>query len=171
MQDKPPGIAIAEITHGQMPVIARHSGAILAIANHHPGRSEEFQRVLNYAKLQRTWCLWGAVPGSITDEASPFNACSHAYLAATRDLLLRMKDDPRNLDAAELSRRIDIEMLVASTALELCGFSLSPFDTANIVRPVWSQIAQHRPSLLAFAALAGVTLLVSALAGRWLWRG
>ena len=39
-------------------------------------------RLEDYLSLQSFACLWGMVPGSITDEDSPFNECAHAYLAA-----------------------------------------------------------------------------------------
>ena len=52
--------------------------------------SEPFRRVLNYAEIQYSYCLWGRMPGSVTDEESPFNECAHAYLAATKAVLLAM---------------------------------------------------------------------------------
>ena len=50
-------------------------------------------RLEDYLSLQSFACLWGLVPGSVTDEASPFNECSHAYLAAARALLLHLRDN------------------------------------------------------------------------------
>lgn len=164
-----PGLPIAAITHGQMPVIARHAAEILALAERHADRTVAFQRVANYAKLQRAYCLWGAVPGSLSDEASPFNGCMHASLAALRDLLLRMTEDRANPHALALAHRIDAEMMQAETALELCSYSLSPFDTATLVRPDWRAVPRHLFSMASFVALAA--LLVAFVGGfmRWCW--
>lgn len=164
------GISISAITHGQMPVIADHLDEILTLAARQPQPGQDFTRVLNYARLQRTWCLWGLMPGTLDDEASPFNACAHAYLAAGRDLLLRMEagGDPR---AADLSRRIDRELMLSSTALELCAFSEAPYDTARIVRPLWSAAPGHLPTMAAFAGLALLAAIaLRGLAG-WLAMG
>ena len=147
------GIPITEITHGQMPVIFRYTRDILALAESQPSPTSDFQRVLNYAKSQRVYCLWGLVPGSISDEASPFNACSHAYLAALRELLLRMDKDPTNVAADDLVRRVDFDLLMFSSALELCNYSAVPYDTATLVRPVWSDILRHPASLASLLAL------------------
>ncbi len=162
------GVPIAEITHGQMPVIAAHAGAILTLAARQPNPGADFARVRNHARIQRAACLWGLVPGSISDEASPFNACSHAHLAALRDLMLRMATDPVNGAAKALVHRIDLDMMQARTSLSLCNFSAIPFDTATVVHPARSDVPGHPASLatsLAVLALAG-----SAVAGflRWL---
>lgn len=164
------GIPILEITHGQMPIIAGHTREILALADRQFDPDPDFQRVLNYAKIQRAFCLWGLVPGSISDEASPFNACSHAYLAASRDLLLRMVATGRDSRAADLAERINYQMMLSSTALDLCSYSATPYDTASTVRPIWSDVPRHTASLtslLAVAALlAGVVALFERVTGR-----
>ncbi|AMY67312.1 hypothetical protein [Frigidibacter mobilis] len=164
------GVPIPEITHGQMPIVAGHVREILGLAGRQFQPDPDFRRVLNYARIQRSYCLWGLVPGSISDEASPFNACSHAYLAASRDLLLRMVAEGRDSRAADLALRIDHEMMLSSTALDLCSYSASPYDTATTVRPVWSDVPGHAASLtslLAIAALlAGAAALFERLTGR-----
>ncbi|MGA0541860.1 hypothetical protein [Neotabrizicola sp. VNH66] len=165
------GVPIAEITHGQMPVIADHAGAILALAGRFPAPDAEFGRVLNYAKIQRAWCLWGRVPGAVTDEASPFNACSHAWLAATQDLLVRMEaaSAGRSPAVAALARRVEGEMLLASTSLSLCAFSATPYDTAVLVRPVWADVLRHPVSLGSLGGAAALLAAAGVLALRWLF--
>lgn len=157
------GVLIPEITHGQMPIIATSVSEILALADRQFDPGPEFRRVLNYAKIQRTYCLWGLVPGSISDEASPFNACSHAYLAASRDLLLRMVADGRDGPAADLAMRINYQMMLSSTALDLCSYSATPYDTASTVRPVWSDVPRHGASLASLLSIAALLAAAGAL--------
>ena len=161
------GVPIAEITHGQMPVIARHGSAILDLAARQPAATEDFQRVLNYARIQRAYCLWGLVPGSISDESSPFNACSHAYLAALRDLLLRMTAAGGTPAAVDLARRVDRDMIASSTALAYCSHSATPFDTATVVRPVWADMAGHPASAASLGGLAALLTWAVAMFARW----
>jgi hypothetical protein len=156
------GIAIASLSHGQMAVIARHRGQILALAARHYPPDDTLRRLTNYAELQDAWCLWGLMPGTIRDEASPFNLCAHAALAAARDALLRLgalrPDDPA---VAGLIRRIDIDMMAEGSALALCQYSDAAFDTATLLRPDWMAVPGHWPSaatLLAIAALAAAGL-------------
>jgi hypothetical protein len=78
------GIAIPSLTHGQMAVIADNLSAIQALASARIGSDMTTWRLEDYLSLQSFACFWGMVPGSITDEESPFNECAHAYLAAAR---------------------------------------------------------------------------------------
>src|SRR5690242_10005921 len=72
------GISIPSLTHGQMAVIAQYRREILALADRQTARSDDtFFRLRNYVDLQYLYCAWGLVPGSVTDETSPFNECSH----------------------------------------------------------------------------------------------
>jgi hypothetical protein len=156
------GIRIAAITHGQMPVLARYAGSILDLAERQIGTDENFRRVLNYAHVQKAYCAHGLMPGSINDETSPFNQCSHAYLAATLDVLQRMSAlTTRSPSVDDLVRRIDVEMLEDGAALALCQYSSQFFNTALILAPDWSAVLVHPPSLV---AIAGSVLLCLALA-------
>ncbi|TGD42570.1 hypothetical protein EEB11_12485 [Pseudotabrizicola sediminis] len=161
------GVPIVEITHGQMPVIARHGSDILALAARQPVTTADFQRVLNYAKIQRAYCLWGLVPGSISDEFSPFNACSHAYLAAMRDLLLRMTAEGGTPAAVDLARRVDTDMIASSTALEFCNYSATPYDTATVVQPVLTDMVGHPATVASLGGLGGFLILAAAMFVRW----
>jgi hypothetical protein len=150
----PDGIAIPSLTHGQMAVIADNLSAIRALASAQIGSDMTTWRLKDYLSLQSFACFWGLVPGSITDEASPFNECSHAYLAAARALLLHLRATPRAdreaIDA--LISKIEAEMLVNGASLTLCRFSDEPFNTNEIVFPRWSEAPTHPPTL-AFAAV------------------
>lgn len=153
----PTGIAIAGLTHGQMVVIARHRGTILAAAARHYPPDDTLRRLTNYAEIQSAYCLWGLVPGTVADEASPFNLCAHAWLAATRDALLRLQAlRPGDAAVAGLVRRIELEMLAEGAALNLCEYSAAEFSTAEVLRPDWTGVPAHWPSLAAFAAVAAL---------------
>jgi hypothetical protein len=155
------GIAIAGITHGQMQGLAGFAGEVLALAARQPLHEDAFQRVLNHARLQKAWCAWGLMPGGVSDEASPFNGCSHAYLAATRDLLLRMGAQPvRTAAVDDLVRRVEVAMIGNDAALELCGFSDTGFNTAALLAPDWGAVTGHPTSLF---TLGGVALALAAL--------
>ncbi|MGO7420398.1 hypothetical protein ACCT09_10495, partial [Rhizobium ruizarguesonis] len=78
------GLDIPEISHGEMAVMSDYRSGIIDLASRAVDTNESFRRMLNYAEIQYSYCLWGRMPGSVTDEESPFNECAHAYLAATK---------------------------------------------------------------------------------------
>ncbi len=157
------GIAIPEISHGEMSIMAEHRAGIIDLAARATDTKEPFRRVLNYAQIQYAYCLWGKMPGGVTDEASPFNECSHAYLAATKAVLLTMRDMPREAAAAgEIVSAIDAGMVERGLALITCAFSGETFNTADVVRPAWADIPTHpasMASLTVLAALCGLGVL------------
>jgi hypothetical protein len=67
----PEGISIPSLTHGQMAVIHDNLPAIRALASGRLGFDLTTWRLEDYLNLQSFACLWGIVPGSITDEESP----------------------------------------------------------------------------------------------------
>jgi hypothetical protein len=154
------GLSIPGLTHGQMVVIANYRSEILALADAQPFQSDEtFFRLRNYVDLQYLYCAWGLVPGGVTDEDSPFNECSHAYLAGARALLLHMQTMPgvqSRVDA--LVDRIERAMLANNASLVLCQYSNEPFNTADHVGPHWREVPFHGPSVMTFAAFAGLSL-------------
>ena len=159
------GIAISSLTHGQMAVVARHRAAILALAARHYPPDDALRRLGNYAEIQRFWCLWGVMPGTIRDEASPFNLCAHAYLAASRDALLRLQQlRPADRDLQALVYRIEADMIETGASLILCEYSAEGFNTALLIRPDWSGLLRHMPSLAAFG-LAGLGVVGLGVAG------
>lgn len=134
------GIPIPSLAHGQMEVYARHWGEIMWFAARHPTADENFRRVANFARLQKAWCFWGLVPGAITDEESPFNECSHAYLAAARALLEELRETARPGSAIDrLGSGVDLELLMAGVPV-VCGFSGEDFNTADHVVPDWRRV-------------------------------
>ncbi len=162
------GIPIASLSHGQMAVIADYRSEIMKLAAQERQVDDTFVRLLNYGNIQYTYCLWGLVPGTLGDEESPFNECAHAYLSAAHALLTHMRETSASKTAVEdLISRIDADMVRKQSSFVLCQYSGDTFDTASVVRPVWSEIPTHLPSLAAFSGLG----LALAAAGMVLGKG
>ena len=162
-RDGPPpnGIAIPSLTHGQMAVIADNLPGIRALAGSRIGFDMTTWRLEDYLNLQSFACLWGVVPGSITDETSPFNECAHAYLAAARALLLHLREAPGvdHETVEALIGKIEADMMANGASLTLCRFSDEPFNTNEVIWPRLREIPAHPPT----AATAGAVL--AAIAG------
>ncbi len=157
------GIAVPEISHGEMIMIAEYRSRIIDLAARAVDTNEPFRRVLNFAQIQYAYCLWGRVPGSVTDEASPFNECAHAYLAATKAVLLMLRTMKGEAETAEaIVSEVDAGMVRRGLALITCEFSGEAFNTADIIRPRWSAVPGHMTSLAALAGLAGISGLLVA---------
>ncbi|TCM63270.1 hypothetical protein EV291_15019 [Rhizobium sp. BK068] len=153
------GIAIAEISHGEMIMIAEYRDRIIDLAARATDTNEPFRRVLNYAQIQHAYCLWGKMPGGVTDEASPFNECSHAYLAATKAVLLSMRSmGGEAVEAETIVSEIDAGMVLRGLALITCQFSGEAFNTADVIRPSWKDVPLHPTSLATLTALAAAIL-------------
>ncbi|MBB3658013.1 hypothetical protein FHX15_003255 [Rhizobium sp. BK650] len=164
------GLPVPEISHGEMAVISDYRGRIMNLASRTVDTNEPFRRMLNYAEIQYSYCFWGRMPGSVTDEESPFNECAHAYLAATKAVLLAMRDMPREAVAAgEIASDIDVDMVRRGLSLVTCRFSGEGFNTANIVRPRWSEIPLHPASMASLTGFA-VTLVAGFFALKRLFR-
>lgn len=148
------GLPIPSLTHGEMAIIAPYQREILGLALSAYDTHEPFRRVLNFAEIQYTACLWGMMPGSVTDEASPFNECSHAYLAAAKAVLLAMRAMPQEkIRANDIVSQIDSEMALSGMSLITCQFSNEIFNTAEVISPQWASVPTHAPSVMAFALL------------------
>jgi len=159
----PPGIQIPSLTHGQMAVIARYRGAIVDLAQQQTQTDPTFRRLYNHGNLQYTYCLWGMMPGSLGDEQSPFNECSHAYLATAKSLLTYMATMPSaEREAKALISDIDAEMVRTGASWILCQFSGETFSTGEIIEPRWRDMLFHLPSL-AVLVFAGGALVAGAL--------
>lgn len=149
------GLAIANLTHGEMAVMARYAPAVRALAGGRARTDPTFRRLANFAALQRAYCLWGLMPGSLADEDSPFNACLHAYLAAVRALLVHMQDMPDQAGRARaLADEIALAMAAGDAASDLCRNSADAFTTAQVIVPEWRGILGHPPTVLVFTGLA-----------------
>jgi len=150
------GIAIPSLTHGQMSIIADNLSAIMDLADAAPAPDTTTIRLRTFVKLQFSYCLRGLMPGSLTDEASPFNECSHAYLAGARALILHLRELPGARAAVRaLIDRIEMQMLASSTSLSVCQYSDEPFNTAELIAPHWADIPGHVPSLAVVGGLLG----------------
>lgn len=151
------GIVIPKLTHGEMAVVQQFAPAIRDLAGASGATDPTFRRIANFAALQRTYCLWGLVPGSLADEESPFNECLHAYLAALRALLSHMQEMPERASRARaLASEMDRQITGAASADLLCRNSGGAFSTAQVIVPDWRDIAGHRPTMLAILSLAFV---------------
>ncbi|BCM18652.1 hypothetical protein [Mesorhizobium sp. J8] len=157
----PPGIQIPSLTHGQMAVIARYRGDILDLAQRQTLTDPTFRRLYNHGNLQFTYCLWGLMPGSLGDEESPFNECSHAYLATAKALLAYMATMPTAAgDAKALISDIDADMVRSGASWILCQYSGEAFSTGAVVEPRWRNVFLHLPSLAVL--LATIAALIGA---------
>ena len=151
------GIPIASISHGEMAIIDRYRSDIFALAGTIRQADQAFMSLMRYGQLQYADCLWGLVPTSISDEASPFNECSHAYLAATKEILMRMRAMPEvERKAGEIVSRISYEAALEGAAFVGCVYSGEGFNTADMVRPQWHDVPFHLPTLLTLAAAFGL---------------
>ncbi len=155
------GISIPSLTHGQMAVIAQYRGDVLALADRQFAQGDStFFRLRNYVDLQYLYCAWGLVPGSVTDEASPFNECSHATLSGVRALLLHMRTMPGDQSRVHaLIDTIERDMLANNASLVLCQYSSESFNTADHVSPHWRDVPFHGPSMMTLAGFVGLSLL------------
>lgn len=153
-------ILIPSLSHGQMAIIGDYRPAILALGETVKYRDTTASRLMSYIHLQHAACLWGLVPQSVADEASPFNECSHAYLAATRTLLLHLTAYPETAAAAgRLRDGIESAMMQDGTSLSLCRYSDLPFNTDEILAPHWQDLPSHLPSLLTLTG-TGLALIL-----------
>lgn len=154
-----------------MQVIAANLSAIQDLAERQDPTDLTMRRLQDFVNLQKFACLWGMVPGSLTDEASPFNECAHSYLAGAQALLLHLRQMPGGdrPGVKALVNKIELEMLSDNASLVLCRYSDEPFNTDEVISPHWSSIPRHLPSLATFAAvlslLAGATVLPLRRAG------
>jgi hypothetical protein len=152
------GIQIPNLSHGQMAVIAGYRSAILDLAARQHRTDPVQRRLTNFARIQYTYCLWGIMPGSLSDDDSPFNECMHAALAATQALLLHIQSTADNEDTTQaLTSEIETDMLRNHASLTLCRYSGESFNTAAVISPRWSEIFFHAPTL---AACVGLILIM-----------
>lgn len=161
------GVAIPAIAHGEMPVVAKYRSDILSLAARQPVTDPTLRRLAGFVSLQTFACFWGLVPGSLSDETSPFNECTHAYLAGLKALLAHMIAMPGDQSAARaLEARIDAEIANDSGANAVCANSSQTFDSADVIGPDWQLAATHMPTVLTFSAFAMLIATGLVAAGR-----
>ena len=138
-----------------MQVIADNLPAIEELAARQDPTDLTMRRLQDFVNLQHFACLWGMVPGTLTDEASPFNECAHSYLAGAQALLLHLRQMPGvdRTGVEALVNKIELEMLSTNASLILCRYSDEPFNTNEVIAPHWNEIPFHPPSLATFAAI------------------
>ena len=157
------GVAIPAITHGEMLVVGQYRDRILDLAARQPRTDPTLRRLTGFVSLQHFTCFWGLVPGSLSDETSPFNECSHAYVAGARALLAHMIAMPGDQSSARaLEARIETDIASDPAFSVLCSNSNETFDSGIIIGPDWQIATAHLPTVLTFFAL-----LVFAAAGLW----
>jgi hypothetical protein len=130
------GVAIPAITHGEMLVVAKYRAEILDLAARKPRTDPTLRRLAGFVSLQHFACFWGLIPGSLSDETSPFNECSHAYVAGARALLAHMVAMPGDRSSAKaLEARIETEIASDPAFSVLCSNSSETFDSGIIIGP------------------------------------
>jgi hypothetical protein len=146
------GVAIPAIAHGEMLVIAKYRNEVLALAARQPVTDPTLRRLAGFVSLQHFACFWGLVPGSLSDDTSPFNECSHADLAGVKVLLMHMMTMPGDQAAAKaLQARIAVEMAGDPIYAVVCSNSSEVFDSANVMGPDWQLAPRHMPTVLTFS--------------------
>ena len=161
------GVAIPPISHGEMPIVAKYRSQVLDLAARQPVTDPTLRRLTGFVSLQTFACFWGLVPGSLTDEPSPFNECSHAYLAGARELLVHMTAMPGNQSAAkELEARMEAEIAANPDRNVVCSNSGEIFDSADVIGPDWQLAPLHLPTVLTFSAFVALVAAGFAVVGR-----
>jgi hypothetical protein len=148
------GVPIPFVTHGEMAVLAPYRSEILTLAERVREPGTDLHALMRYSGIQHANCLWGLVPGSLEDEESPFNQCAHADLAATKEILFRLRQLPEIApEASGLVSRIDTEMTQKGAAFIGCQYSGEGFNTAEFIRPDWTGVPGHPTSMLFLSAM------------------
>ena len=156
------GLAIPSVSHGQMAVLAAFRADIQDLAAAQYPTDPDMRRLQSFVSLQYFSCGWGLVPGSLSSEDSPFNECTHAYLAGLRALLLHLETMPGDRSAVRSVRgRVDVAMLRNRSSLSLCRYSDEAFNTADVVTPRLGELLTDPRTFAVLALLA----LCAALAG------
>jgi hypothetical protein len=146
-----------------MLVLAKYRARILDLAARRPRADPTLRRPVRFVSLQHFACSWGLVPGSLSDETSPFNECYHADLAGARALLAHMVEMPGDQSSARaLKTRIERELASDPAFRVLCSNSSEAFDGGIVIGPNWRLAPAHLPTILTVFAL-----VVLAACGFW----
>jgi hypothetical protein len=154
------GVAIPAITHGEMQIVAKYRSRILDLAEREPRTDPTLRRLAGFVSLQHFACFWGLVPGSLSDEDSPFNECAHAEIAGVRAILAHMVAMPGvQSEAKALEARIAADLANDPAAGQLCSNSSETFDSGILIWPDWALAPAHLPTILTLGAFAGLAVL------------
>ncbi|WP_137155320.1 hypothetical protein [Rhizobium sp. FKL33] len=163
-KDKAKGFEIAAIDHGAMIAIAPFRDRILDLARQIPDRNEHLKALLLYNEIQSANCLWELLPGSLTDEASPMNACAHADMASLKAIL----DELATIDGARkaalgLVGELDQHMVLLGSSYTRCEFSDTVFYTEYQINPNWRDVILYllnvTPNTLMWIVIASIAVL------------
>lgn len=167
LDGKPIGVEIPPVTRGEMLALAPHRAEILSLASRTLITDEAFRRLLDYVSLQHFVCLGGLVPGSLSDEDSPFNGCSHAEFSALRALLHAMSSMPEvDAQAKALEARLEREIASNPAYAAVCANDTMRFNTGWLMTPEWALVPWHLPTLLTLAGLVALTVAAGMALGR-----
>jgi hypothetical protein len=156
----PSGLSIPSLAHGQLQVMAEYRNAVVELAERQINPDTETKKLLNFVNLQYAYCLWGLIPGSLTDESNPFNACAHAYLAATKALLAHLVTAAdRRVEAERLAEAINFAMLLRHSSLEICRNSFDALNASEIVYPRISDTSVNMLAVILFLILISATTI------------
>ena len=137
----PGGLEIPSSSHGELVVLDGYYARIMALADSAASTNAQFRKLANFARIQRYFCLWGMAPGAASDENSPFNQCTHAYLSAAKQVLISMRDMPGlSPRANELMSDLDADMVRRGEMLIGCQYSADVFSTTNFAGPNWDML-------------------------------
>jgi hypothetical protein len=169
------GITVPMIANGQLSVMASHRAEIQALGNQYAG--DPIAAELNaFTSKGYAACLYGLWPASLADVNSPFHMCTHSYLAGSHALLMRLAAlDPANRQVAALNARVNAELDAAWQQAQTspqglnfwtCQYNATSFNTADIVRPSWQEIADYKPFQAVVLGVLTLLLMLSLLATR-----
>ena len=163
------GLRFPGATHGELLVLSAYRSEIIALAKAVTATDPDFRRLKNYAAIEFSYCGWGLAPYALTDEESPFNECSHAYLSAEKALLVYMRGMPAVTEpATALISRIDAAMVRGGASFVGCQYSGEEFSTASFVTPHWELLWSHPPTAAgAGGVIAGGVALAAACFMPW----
>lgn len=159
------GVAISAISHGEMPVFAQYRKEIMDLAARQTRTDPTLRRLQGFISLQAFACFWGLVPGTMSDESSPFNECAHGYVAGVRALLDHMEDMPGDQSEAKALRvRIAADLARDPGLNAICSSSNEAFDSGIVVGPDWNLALTHAPTVLTGVSLFSAVVGAMALA-------
>lgn len=169
------GITVPMIANGQLSVMASHRAEIQGLGNQYSG--DAIASELNaFTSKGYAACLYGLWPASLADMNSPFHMCTHSYLAGSHALLMRLAAlDPANPQVAALNAKVNAELDAAwqqaqtspdSLNFWTCQYNATSFNTNEIVRPSWQEIADYKPFQAVVLSVLALLLMLSLLATR-----
>lgn len=162
------GIQIPALVHNQMLGLESNRAAVVALAAKVAPADAVANKLRAFVGEQFAACGYGLVPYAVADTLSAFHACSHAYLAGTKALLMRVGElAPADADVKALNAKVDADLFAYGVGVAMCLNSAEGFDTARVVPPDWTAArTAMAPYLLALLILAAFGVAAYPLATR-----